>query len=93
MHPRPDDFPLELDEFLSVRIAGSGGTPERFLLVGRPYDGLVRVREWSTHTYNSEGDDFDIDPAELLADIETAYAAGLGVSPEMYQLRQWLGGG
>lgn len=87
----PDDFPVSTDEFLSVRIAGTAGQAERFLLVGRPYDGMVRVREWSTHTYNTAGDDFDTDPADLLADIETAYSAGLGVAPEMYQIRMWLG--
>lgn len=87
-----DDFPVETDEFLSVRMASSSGRAERFLLVGRPYDGRVRVREWTTNSYNSEGEDFDIDPAELLADIETSYAAGLGISPELYQIRLWLGG-
>lgn len=87
-----DDFPVETDEFISVRIAGGSGRAERFLLVGRPYDGRVRVREWTTHTYNSAGDDFDIAPAELLADIETAYSAGLGIAPELYQIRLWLGG-
>lgn len=91
MH-RPHDFPVETDEFLSVRIAGGSGRAERFLLIGRPYDGRVRVREWTTHTFNSAGDDFDIDPAELLADLESAFAAGLGLAPELYQIRLWLGG-
>jgi hypothetical protein len=88
----PDHFSVETDEFLSVRIAGGSGRVERFMLIGRPYDGLVRVREWTTNTYNSAGEDFDIDPRELLGDIETAYAAGLGVAPELYQIRLWLGG-
>ncbi len=87
----PDDFPVETDEFLSVQIAGGSGTVERFLLIGRLSEGRVRVREWSTHTYNSVGADFDISPAELLEDIETSYAAGLGVRPELYRIRLWLG--
>ncbi len=87
----PDDFPVDTDEFLSIRIAGGSGKPERFLLVGRPTEeGLVRVREWSTHTYNSVGDDFEVEPSALLEDIETSYAAGLGIQPELYQVRLWL---
>lgn len=88
----PDQFAIGTDEFLSIQIAGASGTPERFLLVGRPYDGLVRVREWTSHTFDSAGEDFDVAPRELLEDIETAYAAGLGVRPEMYEIRLWLGG-
>jgi len=87
----PDQFSVGTDEFLSIQIAGNSGQPERFLLVGRPYHGLVRVREWSSHTYNSVGDDFEIEPRELLEDVETAYAAGLGVRPELYEIRLWLG--
>lgn len=89
-HDIPEDFPVGTDEFLSVRIAGGSGRAERFLLVGRPIDGEVRVREWSSHTYNTTGDDFEIDPASLLEDLETAYAAGLGLQPEIYQIRLWL---
>ncbi|HEX4933474.1 MAG TPA: hypothetical protein VFV33_09860 [Gemmatimonadaceae bacterium] len=89
-HQIPEDFPVGTDEFLSVRIAGGSGKAERFLLIGRPYEGLVRVREWSTHTFNTEGDDFEIEPATLLEDLETAYAAGLGLQPEIYQVRLWL---
>ena len=87
----PDDFPVDTDEFLSVQIAGGSGKSERFLLIGRPREGRVRVREWGAHSYNSVGDDFDIAPAELLEDIETSYAAGLGVRPEIYRIRLWLG--
>lgn len=90
-HNVPDDFPISTDEFLSVRIADGSGKAERFLLVGRPYDGLVRVREWSTHTYNTAGDDYEVEPSVLLEDLETSYSAGLGLQPELYQLRLWLG--
>ena len=87
----PDDFSVAIDEFLSVRLAGASGTGDRFLMVGRPVDGLVRVREWTARSYNTAGEDFDVDPVDLLADIETVYAAGLSVMPEMYQIRRWLG--
>lgn len=88
----PDDIPTAIDDFLTVRLAGAVGEGERFLLVGRPYDGLVHVREWTHRTFNTEGEDFDVDAGELLADIETIYAAGQAVTPEMYAIRLWLGG-
>ncbi len=79
-------------QFLTVRIGGAKRGPERLLLVGRPYDGRVRVKEWETDSLNTSGEDYDIDPAELLEEIETAYGSSLGVTPEMYEIRLWLGG-
>ncbi len=87
----PEQFSVGPDEFLSVQIAGGSGKPERFLMIGRPYEGLVHVREWSTQSFDTSGDDFDIEPGELLEDIENAYASGLGVRPELYAVRLWLG--
>jgi hypothetical protein len=88
----PDHGSLGQDEFLSLRIGGNAAQPERLLLIGRPHDGLVRVREWTSRSWNTEGDDFDIDPGELLVDIERAYDARLMVSEEMYKIRRWLEG-
>lgn len=88
----PNDIPSAIDDFLTVRLAGPVGESERFLLVGRPYDGLVHVREWTQRTFNTEGEDYDVDAGELLADIEAIYAAGQAVAPEMYEIRTWLGG-
>ena len=84
----PPDF--STDEFLTVRIGAAPGQPERFMLVGRPRDDLVRVREWTTDSYNTAGADFDVDPLELLTEIESAYAAALEVTPEIYRIRLWL---
>jgi hypothetical protein len=89
--PQPDDIPIEPNDFLTIRLAGAAGEGERFLLVGRPYDGLVHVREWTARTFNTAGEDLDIDAVDLLADIESVYAAGRGVTPEMYEIRLWLG--
>jgi hypothetical protein len=88
----PEDFPFATDEFLSVRIGGQGGTSERFLLVGRPADGEVRVREWDAASYNGVGADYQVDTSALLADIESFYRAGVAVMPEMYAIRLWLSG-
>lgn len=60
------------------------------MLVGRPRSGLVRVREWTTDSYNTVGADFDVDPLELLSEIDSAYASALEVTPEIYRIRLWL---
>ena len=88
----PDVIPFEKPEFLSLRIGGTAEVPERLLLVGRPYDGVVHVHEWTTRTMNSRGEDYLIDPAELLEQVEAAHAANLAISEEMYRVRMWLGG-
>lgn len=87
----PEDIPIAIDDFLTVRLAGAAGEGERLLLVGRPHDGLVRVREWTPRTLNTAGEDFDADSGELMADIEAVYASGRAVTPEMYEIRLWLG--
>lgn len=85
-----DPHEFSTNEFLTVRLGAAPGQPERFLLVGRPRDGQVRVREWNTNSYNTVGADFDVDPIELLTEIESAYAASLEVTPELYAIRLWL---
>ncbi|MEP7381106.1 MAG: hypothetical protein ABI910_05430 [Gemmatimonadota bacterium] len=87
----PEDVPVAIDNFLTVRLAGNSGDGERFLLIGRPYDGLVHVREWTPRTFNTAGEDFDVDALELMTEIEATYAAGRPVAPEMYEIRLWLG--
>jgi hypothetical protein len=84
--------PFGETEFLTLRIGGNEGTPERLLLIGRPRDGSVRVREWTSNSWNTEGDDFDADAMALLDDIERAYDARRPVSEEMYRVRLWLTG-
>lgn len=80
------------DEFLTLRIGGGPDTPERLLLIGRPRHGLARVREWTSNSWNTEGEDYDADATTLLEDIERAYDARRPVSEEMFRLRAWLQG-
>ncbi len=86
--PRPG--PLGEGEFLTVAVGSGKGQPERLLLIGRPHDGLVRVREWTSHTAITEGEDYEVPPDELLEQMEQALAAQRTVSEEMYRIRQWL---
>jgi hypothetical protein len=78
-------------EFLTVVIGGAPGVEERLLMIGRPgEDGSVRVREWRSGTMATAGEDYDVDPRDLLESIEQAFAARLHVSEEMYKIRRWL---
>jgi hypothetical protein len=77
-------------EFLTVRIGGAPGVEERLLLIGRPNGESVRVREWRSSTMITEGEDYDVDPHELLESIEQAFAARLQVSEDLYTIRRWL---
>jgi hypothetical protein len=88
----PNRFTFDEGEFLTLRIGGTPARPARLLLIGRPREGLVRVREWTSNSWNSEGEDFDIAPGELLAQLEDAHAARLGLGEEMHLVRRWLGG-
>ena len=79
------------DEFLTLRI-GDPGREERLLLVGRPRDGVVRVREWRTATLNTAGEDYEMAAGELLEQIGDALAARQTISEDMYRVRRWLEG-
>jgi hypothetical protein len=97
-HAHTHRAPAELEhhdatsEFLTLRVAGGRGDPERLLLIGRPDGGTVRVREWTSRSWNTEGDDYDIDAEELLASLERDFSARRPMSEEIYRVRQWLTG-
>lgn len=78
--------------FLTLRIGGGPLRPERLLLIGRPVDGRVRLREWTSNSWNTEGEDLETDAAALLEDLERAFDARTPVSEEMFRVRQWLTG-
>ena len=81
-----------MSEFLSLHIGGTSDRPERILLIGRPRNGRVRVREWNTGTLNTGGATRDIDAAQLLTEVEAADSAHLPMKEEMYAVRRWLEG-
>jgi hypothetical protein len=88
----PDSHGIGEDEFLTLQIGGGKGRPDRLLLIGRPREGVVRVREWTTQTMNSEGEDADMDAGELLEQLEEAAAAHQPMNEDIYRLRRWLQG-
>ena len=80
-------------DFLTLRIGGTAAIAERLLLMRRPAGGKVRVREWTSNSWNTEGTDTTVDAAELLAEVEQAAAARQPVSEELFRVRHWLVGG
>jgi hypothetical protein len=89
----PDVRTLGEGEFLTIRLGGDAATAERLLLIGRPNeDGQVRVREWTSNSWNTEGDDYDVDADELLVNIQQAYDQQRLLGEEIYKVRRWLEG-
>ncbi|MBV6522400.1 MAG: hypothetical protein MNPFHGCM_02548 [Gemmatimonadaceae bacterium] len=80
------------DAFLTLRIIGGPGGSERLLLIGRPRDGQVRVREWTTDTLNSPGREYDVDAAVLAVSLDEAAASGSSLGAELYRVHLWLRG-
>lgn len=85
--------PFDEAEFLTVRVSGDASTPERLLLIGPVRAGAVHVREWTSNSLNTAGDEYRTEAATLLDEIERAFAARRPVSEEMYRVRGWLSGG
>jgi len=88
----PDQMSFGEDEFLTLRVSGGPPLPEHLLLVGRPRNGTVRVREWTTATFNSAGEEYDVAAGELLASLRDAHAAGRSLGTELYRVQLWLNG-
>ena len=90
---------------LTLQLQGSPHEPERLLMIGRPVrvrergrregsidplPSLVRVREWSTGSWNAPPVERQVESGALLAEIERAFRANRRVSQEMYRVRRWL---
>lgn len=88
----PDQMSFGEDEFLTLRVSGGPQAAERLILVGRPRQGSVRVREWTTETFNTAGNEYDISAVELLASLDEAHKAGRSLGAELYRVRLWLNG-
>lgn len=88
----PDQMSFGEDEFLTLRVSGGAETSERLLLIGRPRAGSVRVREWTTETFNTAGNEYETPAAALLVSLEQAQAAGRSLGAELYRVRLWLNG-
>ena len=93
MTPR-DGGPTAPDEsgMLTVLVGAGAGEPERLYMIGRPAGGRVRVREWSTATWNQPAQEREMAVSELWSALERAHGARRRLSEELPRIRHWLDG-
>jgi hypothetical protein len=77
---------------LPVLIGSGFESPEALLLIARPTDGRVRVREWSGADWSSPPREREVTVDALYAEIERAQRAGRRVNQGLYAVRLWLTG-
>ncbi len=77
---------------LGVLISAGPGEPDRLLLLARPSEGRVHVREWSTHNWSSAPDEREIAVADALAIFQGAYDARRRMSVSLKGIEAWLAG-
>jgi hypothetical protein len=77
---------------LGVLISAGGGEPDRLIVLQRPVNGRVRVREWSTHNWSGAPDEREISVADALATFQGAYDARRRISVSLKGIQAWLAG-
>jgi hypothetical protein len=77
---------------LGVLISAGGGEPDRLIILHRPANGRVHVREWSTHNWSGAPDERDISVAEALATFQSAYDERRRMSVSLKGIQAWLAG-
>ena len=77
---------------LTVLVGAGAGEPERLYVIARPAGGRVRVREWSTATWNQPAQERELAVSELWSALERAHAARRRLSEELPRIRHWLDG-
>ncbi|HET7551778.1 MAG TPA: hypothetical protein VFK04_10810 [Gemmatimonadaceae bacterium] len=77
---------------LGVLISAGAGKPDRLLILGRPSDGRVHIREWSTHNWSSAPDESEISTADALAIFQDAYDSRRRMSVSLNGIQAWLAG-
>ena len=80
--PGPDELP--------ILVGGSATEDERLLLVGRPRDGRVIVREWTSADWSKPPAAREHDAAALAAHLEQARRGGRSVNQDPTAIRRWL---
>ena len=77
---------------LSVQIAATATDPEHLMLIERPVNGRVVVKEWIGEGFGSPAIEREYDSIELYQLIEGASRQGRRVGQELYKIRLWLDG-
>lgn len=76
---------------LAVLVGGSPTEDEQLLLVGRPRDGRVLVREWASSDWSQPPAIREHDAAALAGHIERMRRGGRSVNQEPTAIKRWLG--
>lgn len=79
-------------DFLTVQIAPTTREPEHLMLVGRPENGRVKVREWVGDGFGSPAVERECEAVELYGRVEKMSRAGRLLGQELYRVRLWLEG-
>ena len=74
---------------LTVQVQGGGREPERVLVLSRPREGLVEVREFAVGCTAPR--DFTATVDELYDLFERAARKRRRISEDLYAIRLWLG--
>jgi hypothetical protein len=77
-------------ETLAIQVAAGAGSPERLLLLERPVEGRVTVREWTSADWSRPAIPRDRGVAEVIDELRRADAARRIVGVEMHRIRLWL---
>ena len=75
----------------TVLIGGSASEPERLLLISRPDNGIVRIREWTSADWSATPDERDSPVESLYEDVEYAAKTGRTLTLDLATLRHFLG--
>jgi hypothetical protein len=75
---------------LTVQVQGGRGEPERVIVLSRPRDGMVDVREFAIGGDEGGRRDYTCACDEVLATIERAVRNRRRVSEDLSTVRRWL---
>ena len=77
---------------LTVQIAATDTDPEHLMLIERPVNGRVLVKEWVGEGFGAPAVEREYDSIDLYRMIEDASKQGRHVGQELYRVRLWLDG-
>ena len=75
----------------TILIGGSVSEPERLLLIARPVNGVVRIREWTSADWAAAPEDRESPVESLYEDVEYAVKSGRSLNIDLPTFRHFLG--
>jgi hypothetical protein len=76
---------------LPVLLGGSAAQPETLILISRPGDGMVHLREWTSSDWAASPTERDAPVEGLYVELERAVREGRAMNQNLYAVRLWLG--